>query len=55
MTGRGLFRMVAALALITMPVPGGPSLRGEDDTVVDAAAKVALKRIEYLSANGDVS
>jgi hypothetical protein len=39
MTVRGMFRMVAALALVTMLVPGGPSLRGEDDTVVDAAAK----------------
>ena len=44
MTDRGLFRMVAALALITVPVPGGPSLRGEDDTVVDAAAKRAQEQ-----------
>jgi hypothetical protein len=44
MTGRGFFRMVAALALVTVPVPGGPSLRGEDDTVVDAAAKRAQEQ-----------
>lgn len=44
MTGRGLFRMVVALALMTVLVPGGPSLRGEDDTVVDAAAKRAQEQ-----------
>jgi hypothetical protein len=44
MTGRGLFRMVAAMALVAVPVPGGPSLRGEDDTVVDAAAKRAQEQ-----------
>ena len=44
MTGRCLFRMVAALALVTVPVPGGPSLRGEDDTVVDAAAQRAQEQ-----------
>ena len=44
MTGRGLFRMVATLALIAVPVPGGPSLRGEDDTVVDAATKRAQEQ-----------
>jgi hypothetical protein len=44
MTARGLFRMVAALALVTAPVPGGPSLRGEDDTVVDAAAQRAQEQ-----------
>ena len=36
--------MVAALALVTVPVPGGPSLRGEDDTVVDAAAQRAQEQ-----------
>jgi hypothetical protein len=36
--------MVAALALVTVPVPGGPSLRGEDDTVVDAAAMRAQEQ-----------
>ena len=44
MTGRGLFRMVAALVLVAVPLPGGPSLRGEDDTVVDAAAKRAQEQ-----------
>ena len=44
LTGRCLFRMVAALALVTVPVPGGPSLRGEDDTVVDAAAQRAQEQ-----------
>ena len=44
MTGRGLFRMVAALVLVAVPVPGGPSLRGEDDTVVDAATKRAQEQ-----------
>ena len=44
MTGRCLFRMVAALALVTVPVPGGPSLRGEDDTVVDAATQRAQEQ-----------
>jgi len=41
MAGRGIFRMVAALALVAVPVPGDPLLHGEDDTVVDAAAKQA--------------
>ena len=41
MTGRGVFRMVAALVLVTVPVLSGPSLRGEDDTVIDAAAQRA--------------
>jgi hypothetical protein len=36
--------MVAALALVTVPSPGGPSLRGEDDTVVDAAAMRAQEQ-----------
>jgi len=44
MTGRGLFRMVAALVLVAVPVPGGPSLRGEDDTVIDAAPKRAQEQ-----------
>lgn len=44
LTGRCLFRMVAALAIVTVPVPSGPSLRGEDDTVVDAAAKRAQEQ-----------
>lgn len=44
MTGGGLFRMVATLAVVTVPVPGSPSLRGEDDTVVDAAAKRAQEQ-----------
>ena len=44
MTGRCLFRMVAALALVAAPLPGGPSLRGEDDTVVDAAEKRAQEQ-----------
>ena len=44
MTGRGLVRIVAAMALVTVPVTGGPSLRGEDDTVVDAAVKRAQEQ-----------
>ena len=44
MTGRGFFRMVAALTLVTAPLPHGPSLRGEDDTVVDAAAMRAQEQ-----------
>jgi hypothetical protein len=36
--------MVATLAVVTVPVPGSPSLRGEDDTVVDAAAKRAQEQ-----------
>jgi hypothetical protein len=36
--------MVAALVLVAVPVPGGPSLRGEDDTVVDAAAQRAQEQ-----------
>ena len=44
MTGRCLFRMVVALTLVAAPLPGGPSLRGEDDTVVDAAAKRAQEQ-----------
>jgi len=34
-------RFVAVLAVLAMPIFGGPFLRGEDDTVVDAAAKKA--------------
>ena len=44
MTGRCLFRMVVALTLVAAPLPGGPSLRGEDDTVVDAAEKRAQEQ-----------
>ena len=44
MTGRGFFRMVAAMTLVTAPLPNGPSLRGEDDTVVDAAAMRAQEQ-----------
>jgi hypothetical protein len=39
MTGRRISGMVAAVALVAVWLPGSPSLRGEDDTVVDAAAK----------------
>lgn len=43
-TGSGIFRMVAALALVAASVFGGTSLRAEDDTVVDAAAKRAQEQ-----------